>query len=418
MTADSANSQRLGIAIILIAAIGFIVGSSLVIYDGLYIGGTDIYPTWQGGRFFWQDGLTPYDDKVGEASQAVIYEDGVADEGEDAFQFVYPFYLILYMGPLPLLEFRLAVTIFMQSVLIIFGVTLALSMDTLRWLPKPFTLGIAVLVFLTSYFSARGLLLAQPAILAYGFHIGAYWAIARGYNREAGILLALSTIKPQTGYLIVPLLLIWAWFNGRRALAYGFGTTFVGLFVISLIFLPTWFFEWMGRVFDYRDYTETLATVQIITHAIDAMPDVVQVILQLLVSIAVLIPVMLFWNRAILKQDNSNFYWGIMLTMCASLLVAPRTATTYYIELYPALLVAMMLLEQRKSGLLWITLGSIGAVVGYWALHIVTAPPVEDAGEEAAIVYVVFPTVVYAWLLLSRTTWQSIDILNRPTTQG
>lgn len=417
MSAASANTKRFAISLIVLAAIGFVVGSSQIIYDVLYTGATDIYPTWQGGKLFWQDGTSPYDDEVGEKSQAAIYEDEVADEGEDEFQFVYPFYLILYMGPLPLLEFRLAATIFMEILLLLLGGTLVLSVDTLRWLPKPLTLGIAILVYITSYFSVRGLLLAQPAFLAYAFHIGAYWAISRGYDRGAGVLLALSTIKPQTGYLLVPLLLLWAWSNHRRTIAYAFAAMFGALFLGSMILLPTWFIEWMARVFNYRDYTETLATIQIITHSIDAMPDVLQFGLQAIISLLVLVPVGLYWWRAILQRDSSNFLWGLMLTMTVSVMVSPRTATTYYIELYPVLLVTMLFLEQRRQWL-WLVLGALVFVVAYWVLVIATLPEEAGAGSEAPIVYVIFPTLIYGWLLLQRHTWKTVDILRPSLTQG
>jgi hypothetical protein len=414
MEPSSAQSQnQLAIVIIIAVAVGFVIASALVIYEyELYMGGTDIYPTWKGAELFWQDGLSPYDEQIGRESQQAIYADGVADEGEDEFQFVYPFYMILYIGPLFLAEFSIAATILMEIMLLLLGGTLFLALDTLQWLPKPPTLGVALLIFLTAYFSVRGMLLLQPAFLAYGFHIAAYWSISRRYDHVAGVLLALSTIKPQTGYLLVPLLLLWAWFNHRRQIVWGFVAMFAALFAVSFALLPTWFFEWIDRVFGYRNYTETIATVQIVTHAVDAVPNLAQFVAQLVISVMVLVPVFRFWQQAIVNQRNANFFWGIMLTMTASLLVAPRTATTYYVELYPVLLVILFALEQRRQTLLLIG-GSLVFVASYWALHIATAPPIEEAGREAPIVYVVFPTLIYVYLLWHRNFWQQIDILHR-----
>lgn len=407
------TETQLAIILIAIAAIGFIVGSATVIYQyELYLGSTDIYPTWKGAELFWGDGVSPYDERVGLESQAAIYEDGVANEGEDEFQFVYPFYMILYIGPLFLFEFPVAATIFMEILLILLGATLFLSLDTIQQLPSPVTLGTAVLVYLLAYFSVRGLLLSQPAFLAYGFHVGAYWCISRQYDTTAGIMLALSTIKPQTGYLLVPLLLIWAWFNHRRYIIWGFAVMFAMLFAISFALLPTWFFEWMERVFGYQNYTETIATVQIVTHAVDAVPDIFQFVAQVVLSVAILVPIFSFWRRAILQKQNENFFWGIMLTMAVSLLIAPRTATTYYVELYPVVLVILITLEKHMSP--WIVASSaLLCTIAYWALHITTAPPVEDAGREAPIVYVVFPSLIYFYLLWQREQWRAIDILQR-----
>lgn len=392
--------------------LGFIVVTTRVIYqENLVSGSTDIYPTWQGGKLFWEDGVKPYETVVGEKSQEAIYG-RLAEEDEDEFQYVYPFYLILYMGPLPLLEFKLAAAILLELLLILLIVCLVLTLDFLRWLPKPVTLGMVILMVLISYFSVRGFLLAQPAFLAYGFHIGAYWALARRYDGVAGGLLALSTIKPQTGFLLVPLLIIWAWVNHRHMIVYGFAGVMAALFVVSFALYPAWLFDWIERAATYRNYTETLPTTHVVTHVFDSLPKMLTTGGQVLLSILILIPVAQFWKRTIWEKNNQNFLWGLMLTMTATLLIAPRVATTYYVELYPAVVVGMMILEQRRK-IGWIVVGTIVLIVGYWALHIVTAPPVEDAGKEAPIVYVVFPTLVYLWLLWRRADWEVVDILNR-----
>ena len=398
--------------IIGIFILGFVVVTTRVIYqENLVSGSTDIYPTWQGGKLFWQDGVTPYKTIVGEKSQEAIYG-RLAEDDEDEFQYVYPFYLILYMGPLPLLEFKLAAAILLEILLILLVVCLVMTLDFLQWLPKPIPLGMAILLVLISYFSVRGFLLAQPAFLAYGFHIGAYWALSRRYDGLTGGLLALSTIKPQTGFLLVPLLIIWAWVNHRRMIVYGFAGVMGVLFMVSFALYPAWLFDWIERAATYSNYTETLPTAYVVTHVFDSLPKILTTGGQVLLSILILIPVAQFWKTAILEKDNRNFLWGLMVTMTATLLIAPRVATTYYVELYPAIVVGMMILERRgKIG--WIVIGSIVFIIGYWALHIATAPPVEDAGKEAPIVYIVFPILMYLWLVWRRSDWEDVDILRR-----
>lgn len=406
------RNQTLSILLIASAALIFVVGSALVIYqNNLVRGSTDLYPTWQGAKLFWEDNISPYNELIGEKSQQKIYG-GPAEEDEDEFQFVYPFYLIFYIGPLSLLEFKLAAAIFMEILLLLLAGTVAITLDILKWFPKPVTLGLTILLVLTGYFSVRGLLLGQPAFLAYALHMIAYWGLAHRHNRLSGAALALSTIKPQTGFLIVPLLLLWAGFNHRRDVVYAFTLTLTLLFAVSFILLPTWFSDWIDRVISYRAYTETVPTTQIVTHAIDTLPNLATAAAQVILSIIILIPIGLFWKRAILDGDKHNFLWGVMLTMTAGLLVAPRVATTYYVELYPALFVGMMMLEKRgQIGML--VMLTLVFIIGYWALHIATAPPAEEAGKEAPIVYVVFPVLVYLWLLWRRADWADINILDR-----
>ncbi|MCB9437783.1 MAG: DUF2029 domain-containing protein [Anaerolineales bacterium] len=400
------TQRQLAIVLIILTLVGFIIGSTYAIYDQELIkGSTDIYPTWYGAKHFWEDGLSPYDDRVGEASQQAIYG-RPATATEDEVRFVYPLYFIFYFGPLGFLSFELAASIFMEILLLLMGATLALSLYTLRWLPKPLTLGISILYTLVSYFSVRGLLLGQPAFLAFGLHIGAYWAIAHRHDRAAGILLALSTIKPQTGYLIVPLLLLWAWQNDRRSIVYSFGSMFGALLGVSWILLPSWFGEWMERVFHYSSYVANFPTTHIISHLI--LPEQLGDIAQALLSIFILVPVAHFWWRAIVLRDSQSLLWGLMLTMAASLLISPRVATTSYVELNPVVYVALMFLEKRRLWG-WLSVGTIAFMVAYWILHIATVP--EEVGREAPIVYVVFPTIIYLWLLVQQSAWKDVDIL-------
>lgn len=409
--ANSTNSRFAGWILLIIGAYIFAVASSIAIYQNLTAGATDLYPTWQGGKLFWEDGLSPYDDEVGIQSQLAIY-DRLAKDDEDEFQFVYPFYLIILFGPLALLEFQLAAAIFMEFLLLLLIGSLVLQLDILGWLPKPITLALLLLTVITSYFSVRGLLLAQPAFLAFGFHIAAYWGIAYRKDGFAGVMLALSTIKPQTSYIIIPLLLLWAFRNDRRQLVTSFFTTFILLTSISFILRPEWFSEWRDRVFNYSNYAETYPVAHILTHPFDEIPDIVSLIAQIILSVLILIPVGRYWYKAIVKQDSTNFFWGVMLATCASLLIAPRVATTYYIELYPVLFMAAYLLEKRGSYTLLI-MGTLFFLIGYWALHITTLPPVDEngAGKEAPIVYVVFPVLIYWWLYAKPELWQRVDIL-------
>ncbi|KAB2853781.1 MAG: hypothetical protein F9K46_17885, partial [Anaerolineae bacterium] len=124
------NSRFAGWILLIIGAYIFAVASSIAIYQNLTAGATDIYPTWQGGKLFWEDGLSPYDDEVGIQSQLAIY-DRLSKDDEDEFQFVYPFYLIILFGPLALLEFQLAAAIFMEFLLLLLIGSLVLQLDIL-----------------------------------------------------------------------------------------------------------------------------------------------------------------------------------------------------------------------------------------------------------------------------------------------
>ncbi|MBZ0310199.1 MAG: hypothetical protein K8I82_29335, partial [Anaerolineae bacterium] len=98
-------------------AVGFITGSFYLSYNVMTQGSTDLYPTWKAAQLFWEEGVNPYDERIGQESQQQIYG-RPARGGEDEFQFVYPFYSILHLGPLAFFNFQLAAGIYIEILLI------------------------------------------------------------------------------------------------------------------------------------------------------------------------------------------------------------------------------------------------------------------------------------------------------------
>ena len=363
------------------------------------------YTARKGAELYFKEGVSPYDDRVGEASQRQIYG-RLAEPDEDQVLYAYPFYAVFYIGPLAFLNYQLAATIYIFIMFCGLLLTLALSLHLLRWLPSPPMLAALVLWTVVAYFSVRGLLLAQLAIIGYVGHIVALWAIFQKRETLAGLALTLSTIKPQTGFLIVPLLLIWAWRTGRRGIVISFALSFGAMCGISFLLQPSWLGDWLHQISAYQNYTETVATAEILTHFIDGIPEAFENLMQVILIIALAIPVLRFWKKSLIDNHHGEFLWGYFLTMTFSLMVAPRTATTYYVELYPVLGVTAMILSRKRQSILVYVPGLI-LLIGYWALHIATVPEAknEAGGLEAPVVYVVFPVIILTLLLIYRRDW-------------
>lgn len=374
-----------------------------LIYQNLTRGSTDLYPTWQGARLFWEEGISPYDEQVGQQSQVAIY--GHPAEGdEDEFQFVYPFHSIFHIGPLALLDFQLAAAIYMQGLLLGLLLVLSLVCHALGWLPKPLTLGLLILWTVLGYFSVRGLLLAQPGLAAYLLHMLAFWAILRGRDRLAGAALALSTLKPQLGFLLLPILLIWAWQNGRASLVYSFTLSFALLMGLSFLLLPSWFGDWIDRVFNYAGYSHvTSPATYYIAHAFGLLPDGLANTLYAFLAGLLLLSLLWLWLPLWRGRGQEAWLWAFFYTQTITLLIAPRVATTSYVELLPVLYLTVLLWEKRRR-FGWIYAGGLLSLLGFWLLHIATVPAVGQAGygREAPVVYVIFPLMIFVLLLYNR----------------
>jgi hypothetical protein len=395
--------------LLLLLGVGILLNAALfnISYTILYQGSTDFVPTWYAAKFWLEEGLSPYDVRIGQASQEDIY--GRPAQGEDdLFLFFYPFYVMFYFLPFGLLEYQLAAALYIFLLFWGLLLTLGLNLHLLKWLPSPGMLALLVLWTVLAYFSVRGLLLAQHAFLAYVGQMLALWALYHQRPSLAAIGLIVATVKPQMGILTVPLMLLWAWQYGQHRAVWGFLAGFGALMALSFVLQPTWFGDWLGQVATYEDSTATLATAQILAY--DLFPAALARPGHYLLGLLFLAPLApalyaLLWQ----KTGPAQLLWVYCLAMACTLLVAPRTATTYYVALYPALYVWAALLIRAGGGRV-ATVAGLALIFGYWALHFATVPPRDEggAGREAAVVYVVFPLLIWGSLLIYRQPWREL----------
>ena len=386
----------------------FVGGTFTVIYQNLTKGSTDLYPTWQAAKLFWEDGISPYAEIVGQKNQQAIYGRPALPD-EDQVLYAYPFYGIFHIGPLAFMSFRLAAAIYMEGLLLGLLLAMVLNLHILRWLPSPSVLSLLLLWTIIGYFSVRGMLLGQPGLFVYVMRMIALWGIFRQRDSLAGAALAVTMLKPQTGFLIIPLLLLWVWRVQRYRIIFSFIAVFMLMIGLSFLLEPGWLADWLERTRSYTGYVETVPAAHILTHFSDSIPDSVANSAQVILSLLLLLPVFYFWQARLWQGDNTQLLWGYCLTMTVTMLIAPRVATTSYIELYPVLYIIAYLMTQRRQTL-WLLITGLAALIGYWVLHIATVPPAaEGAGKEAPIVYVVFPVFLLILLLYYREKFPELN---------
>lgn len=195
--------------VLLILAVGNVIATHQILTEP-HPGHNDFMSRWEGARAFWRYGLNPYGDEASLKIQERIYGRAATDD-EDPGLFVYPFYTVFLVWPLVYTSYAWASAIWMVLLEACLIGALLLGMDLFRWRPPVWLLIVLFLWTLVYYFAARGLLLGQPGLLVYFFEVLTLWSLAKGHDRLAGTALALSTIKPQMGFLLVPFLLLWGW---------------------------------------------------------------------------------------------------------------------------------------------------------------------------------------------------------------
>jgi len=225
----------------------------------------DLYPRWVGTRELLLHGRNPYSPEVSHEIQMAFYGHAIDQQYGpgmpviDEQRFVYPVYVVFLLAPVVYLEFSQVQIL----AAILFGVLTAISvilwMEVLRWRPpKALVLAIALFV-LSSPQIAQGLRLRQLGLVVAFLLAVSAWCIVRNHLAIAGMLIAISTIKPQMVVLPLAWFLLWAanaW-SKRWPLLAGFGATLAALTGLGEFVLPGWPRYFVDGLIAYRKYFPT-----------------------------------------------------------------------------------------------------------------------------------------------------------------
>lgn len=399
-------------------------GNVIGTYNALtrpYPGHNDFLSRWEGARSFWVDGLNPYGAEASLNIQERIYGRAVV-EGEDPGFFAYPFYTVFLLLPISFMSYSWASAIWMVLLEFCLLGAFFLLLDTFSWRPKPLLLGLLALWMLLSYFPSRGLLLGQPGHLVYFLEIFTLWALWRKSDRGAGFTLALSTIKPQMGYLLVPLLLLWGLREKRWQFVGGFVVTFGVLMLASFLFVPTWMSDWLAQVALYPGYTEIGSPVWVVANLpwLGVNPDSGRweimggfgATIKLIADIALYGWMFWSWYTVLIQRKTDRWWWVVALTLTVTHLVAPRTATPHFVVFILPLIFWLRELTRRvRGGTAWAMLILIALFVGQWAHFLLT---VEGEFEHPTLYFPTpFAVLILLWLT-RRLWWERSPALDKP----
>lgn len=372
-----------------------------------YPGHNDFLSRWEGARSFWREGLNPYDSEASLNIQQRIYG-RPAVEDEDPGYFAYPFYVVFLLVPLVYTSYAWASAIWMVLLEAALVAALFLLLDLFEWRPRPWQLGMLLLWALTNYYAARGLLLGQPGHAVYFLQVLTFWALAKGYDRLAGTAMALSTSKPQMVFLIVPILLVWAWRARRWELIGAFSAVWGGLMAASFIVEPAWLGDWLDQLQRYPSYTDIGAPVWIVMQyylGLGAAGEwTVNVVLW-----GVLVWV---WYGVLAQGRTERFDWALMLTLTVTHLSALRTATPHFVVFTIPLIFYFKYLGRQRAYQVWFVLVVLALLILPWTQFLLT---VEGDFEDASMYLPLSFGMFFLLWLTRRRWWQGVSLLHSGT---
>jgi hypothetical protein len=397
--ADRGVAARRLVSLLLVGL--FLIGDIVATYaffTSRYPGANDFASRWGGARAFWCDGLSPYSDESTRQIQLLIYGYAIpsgAEQELDPGPFAYPFYTVFLLWPLIWLPYPWAEAVWLVVLEVCLFVGLLLALRIHGWRPPRWLLACTAVWAFLFYPDARALILGQLAVFVFAMVALALWALKERRDILAGLCLALSTVKPQIVFLLVPLLLWWA----VRRRRWRFGGSFLGgaglLVGASWLAEPGWIAGFLRQMARYPSYTALGSPIWILTHItfpiLGAWGEGV---------LSVLAMVFLAWAAWWAFRDGAAgaFGWAVGLCLIVTNLVALRTATTNYVVLLLPLVMAFRALQRGRMGAWLVLTVEVVLLVGLWGLFLTT---VVD-GFEHPVVYLPLPFGLLAVFTLAR----------------
>jgi hypothetical protein len=380
------------------------VYATYVVFTSKYPGANDFYPRWKGAQVYWQEGVDPYSNQATLAIQQDMYG-RPARPDEDQVLFAYPFYTVFLVAPLVWLPYAWAQAVWTALVefSLIGGVLLCLSI--VGWRVRHWLLGLTVLWGVLFYHSTRTIVLGQFAGVVFLWTAAVLWSLVRRYDVMAGVLLALTTVKPQMSVLLIPALLLWGLGQRRWRFLGGFGAAMALLVGMSFVLLPGWMGQFIRQIALYPSYTALGSPIWIVTHY--CLPQLGRPV-EMGLSALLLFYLLAQWRHLLrIHVTWGTFLWVIGLTLIVTNLIVTRTATTNFVVLYIPLFLGLKAMDNRLSRSGWVLVSFyLLSTVGMWALFLTTV-----VGKfEHPAVYLPLPFGLLAVFLGSRVALQRVTV--------
>jgi hypothetical protein len=258
-----------------------------------------------------------------------------------------------------------------------------------------------------NYPHARALILGQMATIVFLALTAALLMLERENDWSAGALLAVTTVKPQMSFLLVPWVLWWAAWRRRWEVWKGFGLAMALLAGMSFLLVPTWVGDFLRdiRHYDVVAATDYHSLTWIITRHLLQLGPVVE---GLGLAAFTLYALFEIWRGR--RAGWDGFVWTTGLMLILTHFVAPRTATTHYTMLLLPLFAWFSRLGKglgRWTGLALLSI-EVGLLVGQWVVFLTTL----QGNYETAPVYLPLPILMLA--LQVSCVHRRVDPANEP----
>ena len=281
---------------------------------------SDLYPRWLGARELLLHGRDPYGAEITREIQLGYYGeilDGKRPNApKDQQGFAYPAYVVFLLAPTVIVPFSALRYVFRLLLIVLAAASVPLWIRALGLRLQRTTEVIITLLVLGSAPFIYGLFLEQLTLLVCFMIAACCAALASRRFVTAGILLALSTIKPQLAIGVVAWLGLWTLSDWRRRkkLAGTFVLTMALLWLGSELLLPGWFGRWWVALHAYASYNDMRSLLEIL------LGKYAGLLISVLIGCGV---AWVFWEARRSVPGSASFNLALLSVLAASLLIKP-----------------------------------------------------------------------------------------------
>jgi hypothetical protein len=292
------------------------------------------------------------------------------------------------------------------------AVSFWLWLRALKWSVRPIWIAVLTLLGLCNYQILEALFAEQPGLIVGFLLASAALALRRNRVWLAGVLMALTLIKPQMTLLAIAFLLLWSFSDRQRA---GFWISFLAttaLLVSSSLWIwPHWIGQWLKVLLGYHRYS-TPPLVALLPGA-TLGPYIGPAAIVVLVGTSAV----LAWRERRAGAEAPGFWLTLSLLLAVtSVTVLPGQAIYDDVILLPGIF--LLLRDWRglwDAGRVPRTLLAIGTLVLFWPwmasfalmlLRPVLAPSIFNSTAVFALPIRSAASLPFAVLALLAWTWR------------
>lgn len=403
------NPKSNAVQILIISAAALIVLAALTFGNYRFAkenpGGSDFLVHWVGTRSLVTEGLNPYSDEVALKIQTMAYG-RAAQPGEHELRVAYPLYSVIVFLPFAWIgDFTLARAVWMTVLEVGLLLLTVLSLRLVNWRVGPLMLAVLLIYSLFWYHGLRPLINGNAVILVALGLVGGLLALREGADELAGVLFALTTIKPQVVVLVLAFITLWAMSRGRMRIVWWMVGTVILLSISAALLIPDWIVQNLREVIRYPSYNPPGTPRAAFIEWWPAWGSRLGWALTAIMAVILLIE---WWSNR--KADFRGFLW----TVCLTLVVAPwtgiQTDPGNFVVLFPALALVFSQLSDRWriGGRIFVILCLLGLFAGIWALFLNTVQPGQGTQPvQSAVMF--FPLPAFLLITLYWVRWWTVQ---------